>query len=97
MYAEREVVEPRPTDDIDVIIEIMSYKERAQLEDKLRRKGITHDVEASIVCRYIINGITVDIIPTDDPSIGFHPRWYLEGFKNSIPYQLDGQLAIRIL
>ena len=29
LYADREVIEPRPTDDIDVIVEVMSYRERA--------------------------------------------------------------------
>lgn len=97
LYADREVVEPRPTDDIDVIIEIISYGERAAMEEKLRAKGFAHDVESGIICRYIVQGIIVDIMPTDDASIGFKNRWYPEGFKAAMTYEIDERHVIRIL
>jgi hypothetical protein len=97
LYTDREIVEPRPTDDIDVIIEIISYRERAALEEKLRDKGFAHDVESGIVCRYIVRGVIVDIMPTDDVSIGFKNQWYPEGFKAAIPYRIDERHVIRIL
>lgn len=97
LYADRETLELRPTDDVDVIIEILNYKERAQLEDKLREKGFTHDVESGIVCRYKIKGIIVDIMPTNDPSIGFENRWYDAGFQNAAYYTIDDHHTVRIL
>jgi len=44
LYADREVVEARPTNDIDVIVEIISYRERTLLEEKLRKKGFVNDL-----------------------------------------------------
>jgi hypothetical protein len=35
------------------------------------RIGFTNDIDSGIVCRYKIRGIVVDVMPTDDPSIGF--------------------------
>ena len=97
LYADHEVIEPRPTDDVDMIVEILNYKERIALEEKLRVKGFVHDTTSGIVCRYIIKGITVDIMPTNDPSIGFTSRWYEEGFREAINYQIDDKHTIRIL
>ena len=96
-YADREIFEPRPTDDVDIIIEILNYRERAELEEKLRAKGFAHDVASGIVCRYLFKGMTVDIMPTDDPSVGFNTRWYREGFRASIQYAIEDHHVIRIL
>lgn len=97
LYADQEVAEPRPTDDVDVLIEILNYSERSQLEEILRRKGFSHDVESGIVCRYNIQGITIDIMPTEDSSIGFHSTWYAEGFQKATSYMIDETHTIRIL
>ncbi len=50
-----------------------------------------------MVCRYRIDEIVVDIMPTDDNSIGFSNRWYVEGFEKSIVYVIDEETKIDIL
>lgn len=97
LYANRPVLEIRPTDDVDIIIEILNYRERAQLEEKLRKIGFSNDMDLGIVCRYKIHGIVVDIMPTNDPSIGFSNRWYQEGFENSVDYTIDEHCSVKIL
>ena len=97
LYPDRRVFETRPTDDVDLIVEIMSYPERTALEEKLRANGFTHDIDSGIICRYKIEGIIVDVMPTGDASIGFHNRWYPEGFIEAIDYSIDPQHRIKIL
>lgn len=97
LYANKPVFEVRPTDDIDIIIEILNYSDRADLEDKLRTIGFNHDIDSGIMCRYRIHGIIVDIMPTNDSSIGFNNRWYPEGFEKSIVYEIDTNKTINIL
>lgn len=97
LYPDRTVFEVRPTDDVDVIIEILNYADRAKLEEKLRAIGFSHDVESGVVCRYKIQGIIVDIMPTNDPSIGFTNIWYPEGFDEAINYEIDEGTIIKIL
>jgi predicted nucleotidyltransferase len=97
LYPDRKVFETRPTDDVDVIVEIMSYSQRAALEEKLRTNGFTHDVDSGILCRYKVQGIIVDVMPTSDASIGFHNQWYPEGFSEAIDYDIDPQHRIKIL
>lgn len=97
LYPDRPVFEVRPTDDIDVIIEILNYSDRTKLEEKLRSIGFSHDVESGIICRYKIKGIIVDIIPTNDPSIGFTNMWYPAGFEKAIDYKIDHTSTIKIM
>lgn len=97
LYPDRPVFEIRPTDDVDVIIEILNYIDRSKLEDKLRAIGFENDVESGVVCRYKIEGITVDIMPTNDPSIGFTNLWYPEGFKQAINHIIDERSTVKIL
>lgn len=88
--------EIRPTDDIDVVVELATYGSFAKLEERLREIGFVNDTEAKVVCRYKIRGITVDIMPTDSKVIGFSNQWYPEGFKHAIPYELTERGSIYI-
>lgn len=97
LYADRPVLEVRPTDDIDVIVEILNYKQREKLEERLREIGFSDDVESGIICRFKIKGIAVDIMPTEDPSIGFNNKWYSNGYEYAENYTLDDGQIIRIL
>src|SRR5437868_2730164 len=97
LYADRTTFDVRPTDDIDVIVEILNYSGRTKLEEKLLSLGFTNDINSGIVCRYIINHLIVDIMPTNDDSIGFNTKWYPEGFNKSVNYKLDDECEVRIL
>ncbi len=81
--------EIRPTDDIDVVVELASYKGYAELDERLRNLGFVNDIRSGIICRYTIQGIIVDVMPTDPSVIGFSNRWYPEGFESAVSYQLD--------
>ncbi|HRG26654.1 MAG TPA: nucleotidyl transferase AbiEii/AbiGii toxin family protein [Chitinophagales bacterium] len=97
LYPDQPVFEVRPTDDVDVIIEILNYSDRSELEEKLRSIGFAHDIESGVICRYRIQGIVVDIMPTNDSSIGFTNIWYPEGYKNAVNYKIDERCIVKIL
>ena len=75
----------------------MNYQNRAELEERLRAIGFSHDIESGIICRYKIQGIIVDIMPTNDPSIGFSNKWYPDGFNQAVDYKVDEHCTIKIL
>lgn len=94
LYIEDEAVRTvRPTEDVDCVIQIASRSEYTALEEKLRGMGFKHCTEkGSPVCRWIYNGVKVDIMPNDPKILGFANRWYDEGLKNTIQITLpDGQ------
>jgi predicted nucleotidyltransferase len=88
-YADDASGEARPTDDVDVIVELANYGSYAELEEKLRSVGFVNDMESGIICRYTIKGIIVDIMPTDPNVIGFSNSWYPAGYANAIVYEID--------
>ena len=82
LYSTRPETATRPTDDVDIVVEIMHYKDYAAIEAKLRSKGFINDIQSGVICRYIINGITVDVMPTSEEILGFSNKWYSEVFVN---------------
>ena len=81
---------------MDILLELAHYGDYAAIEQKLRQKGFTNDIESGVICRYKVRGITVDVMPTSDTILGFANRWYPEAFAGSQPFRLDEDYAIRI-
>jgi len=76
LYVDRpEQADVRPTYDIDVLVEIGSYRENVAIQEKLAAIGFNVDQEAKITCRYKYQGLTVDIMPTDEDVLGFSNKW----------------------
>ncbi len=61
-----ELTPARPTDDVDVIIEIISGARYSDVEAKLRPVGFSHDMQPGAPkCRWMLGPLTVDIMPTE--------------------------------
>lgn len=88
----------RPTNDVDCVVEMMSYHEHALFEEKLRQLHFKNDIRPSApICRWIYKDEVVDIMPDNEDILGFSNRWYRPGFKNKEPYQLPSGKTIYIL
>lgn len=96
-YADSETFEVRETDDVDVIIEVLTFADHTRFEEKILKLGFSPDVDSSVRVRYKIKGVTVDFMPTRDVSIGFENKWYHDGYKNAVEYLINDHQAIRIL
>ncbi len=88
--------EVRPTDDVDVVIELATYGKLADLDQRLIRLGFKNDTTSNVICRYKLGKLTVDIMPTDPSILGFSNIWYPEGFKNAINKKIDDQAEVKI-
>jgi hypothetical protein len=96
LYADRPAVETRPTEDVDILVEILHYRDYAAIEERLRSKGFTNDTESRVICRYRVQGITVDVMPTGENALGFTNPWYEAGFTTSMEHTLEQGYKIRI-
>lgn len=96
LYADRPAGEVRPTDDVDVLFEVLNYTAYAVLEAQLRSKGFEHDTASDVICRHVINGIIVDVMPTEESILGFSNKWYKEGFENSMTRLVEENYPIRL-
>ncbi len=87
-------LEFRPTEDVDCIINVTSKLEFYALENKLRSLGFENN--STMICRWNVNGIVVDIMPTDANILGFTNSWYQPGLENKIQIKLPSKKNIYI-
>jgi predicted nucleotidyltransferase len=88
--------EVRPTDDVDVVVELINLSAYATLEEDLIAIGINPDMFSRVACRYRYHDIVIDIMPTDEHILRYTNIWYKEGLQNSVSYNLDDDLTIQI-
>lgn len=97
LYAEREAEDVRPTNDVDVVVEITTYgAELDRLTNRLLELGFKPDISSKVICRYIHQGITIDIMPTGENVYGFKNKWYESGLQNAINHIIDDQSTVKI-
>lgn len=96
LYADRPAGEVRPTVDVDILVELAHYSDYAVIEEKLRQKGFVNDVASGVICRYIVKGIIVDIMPTAEGILGFANQWYAPAFQHAEKVAIGDQYAISI-
>ncbi len=84
--------------DVDVIIEIGSGPDYYRLGESLREIGFIEDAsEGAPLCRWLIDGIRVDIMPTTERILGFSNRWYLPALRHAVWTEIGGGGAIRLV
>lgn len=87
----------RVTHDVDVIVEVLSRNEYWQLEERLRELGCTQEIDEEVTCRWKLDGITLDVMPTDESILGFSNRWYSDAINYAETVSLNEDLAIRLV
>jgi len=98
LITDEAVPDVRMTIDVDVIVEIASRGDYYRLADSLRNAGFSEDTrEGAPVCRWLVDGIVVDIMPTDDEILGFSNRWYRDAMQHSSIRLVGEDMAIRLV
>lgn len=64
----------RHTIDVDLLAEVTPLSNYYKLCDELRKLGFKES--GDIICRWIKDGLVIDIMPTDEKVLGFTNRWY---------------------
>jgi predicted nucleotidyltransferase len=89
--------EMRPTDDVDCVVEILSQADYYRLAKKLRELGLSEDSsKGAPMCRWICNGVKLDMMPVDPVILGFGNRWYERGVATAIGHILPNGCEIQI-
>ena len=90
--------EVRVTQDVDVIVDVASWVEYYRIEEALRSRGFKQDMsENAPVCRWLVDAIKVDIMPTQEDILGFSNRWYLPAIKNADHIEMEKELTIQLV
>ena len=88
----------RPTEDVDVIIEVVTLGELYKLEEQLRVAGFQHDMsEGAPICRWIVKECRVDIMPIDSRELGMNSQWFREALESAQLVTVDGTLQAKVI
>lgn len=89
-----ELIEFRPTKDVDILVEVASRIEYSQLEEKLRALGLRNDLsEDAPLCRWIVNQtVKLDVLPLETRILGFSSEWFKEAWKHALQIRLEERI-----
>ncbi len=88
----------RPTEDVDLIVQALALVDYYRVEKALAKLGFKHDMSAEApVCRWRIDNVAVDVMPTLEKILGFSNRWYPLALKTAAPVALPSGVVIRLV
>src|SRR5580698_8683733 len=90
----------RETEDLDLIVQVSSWLEYLRdLRNELLRQGFREATENDApICRWVVEGIEVDIMPTESSArIGTANRWYPGAFEKAERRQLPTGAVVRVV
>ena len=73
----------RPTQDLDVIVEVINRVDFYNLQNRLNEKGFQETMDSDFVGRFVKGRMLLDIMPTDEAILGSSNRWYADAFNNA--------------
>jgi predicted nucleotidyltransferase len=86
----------RPTDDVDLIVDVPSYQAFTELKEELRGLGFRESMEEGApICRWVVAGIRTDVMPIDPGILGFSNVWYAGAMDHPVVVTgADGDIRI---
>jgi hypothetical protein len=90
----------RTTQDVDVIVQVISRTQMAEVEEKLRSVGFQNDqwTESRHRCRWVYNGIIVDVMSDDSEDNNSCPsKWFQFAAATPISREIESGFFIRHL
>jgi predicted nucleotidyltransferase len=82
-------VPPRYTEDVDVVVPADSRLKYEQVEERLRAAGYAQPMGEHPICRWMIGGILVDLMPLLPEILGFGNRWYISALSSARVFRVD--------
>lgn len=88
----------RRTDDVDIITSAKDLADYYRFEDRFRSLGFVQDPSGDApVCRWRVDGVAVDLLPTHEEILGFANRWYRMSVATALTLTLPSGKPIRVL
>lgn len=87
---------PRPTQDVDVVVEVLSRPALHAFESRLRARGFAEDANSPVICRWryhdkVDDDLILDAMPADASLLGFANRWQ----GAAVPHAVEQRLPSR--
>ncbi len=89
---------PRVTFDVDVVAEVAALAAYHALEKRFASRGFARDVSSDApICRWRLDEVKVDLMPTDECILGFANRWYPLAIASASFVSLPSGKQIRLI
>lgn len=88
----------RATQDVDVVVHAISMADYHAMEKAVEARGFKHDLSPEApICRWVLHGIALDMMPSQPGILGFHNRWYPLAIETAVRINLPDGLDIRMI
>lgn len=92
------VIDTRPTEDVDAIVEVASLVGYHALAGQLQALGFKQTMaDNTPPFRWFWHGMQLDLVPVDEKVLGFANRWYRPGFEAARWATMPSGLRLRHL
>jgi len=90
---------PRQTKDVDVVVNVLNLGEYSEtLRERFLACGLIEDTSPGApVCRWCLDDLIVDIMPTRGEILDFSCEWYQVAFDTAQPTMLPNGSTIRLV
>ncbi|MDN3519007.1 hypothetical protein QWY84_15420 [Aquisalimonas lutea] len=90
----------RSTDDVDVVVHVISYAELHRLKETMKARGFREPSSMDIdmpICAVKLDDLRIDLMPDDPKVLGFSNQWYRQALETALPISLGEDLTIRVV
>jgi hypothetical protein len=70
--------DPRPTNDVDVIVNVLRRVDYYNLQERLNAAGFRVRMGEEVICRFRKGDLVLDVMPAKEEILNFSTRWYRE-------------------
>ena len=95
-FMDKPLVSIRATADVDCLIEVITRVKYNNFINNLQHFSHCKDEDAPI-CRFIVKGVRVDIIPSEVHILGFTNSWFKEAIQYAKLYKLPNGKKIKVV
>jgi hypothetical protein len=92
--------EPRPTKDVDLVVEVASRLAWHDFEARLRAHGLRPDMSSPVICRWRAGKgeeLLLDVMPSKATLLGFENRWQRPALEHALTRSLPSGRSIRAI
>lgn len=87
----------RTTEDVDYVFKAHTTLDYYRMAERLRSLGFCECVDhGAPICRWVVDGILVDVMPCGEDALGFSNRWYPLAVQDPITVELEPGLPIAV-
>ncbi len=88
----------RATQDVDVVVHALSTADYHAMEKAVQSRGFKHDLSPEApICRWVLQGVALDLMPSQPGILGFHNRWYPLAIETAAQISLPNGMDIRLI